>query len=180
MAINPYPINPIYQVYSKVDVYTLYQNLVKVLGNATYYGQGLPTVNPNIQLVDVDLYKWFIDLDTSTVYHFQNGGWTITGTVNSTARVQVVPIVQELSFNTLNNLLSLSGSNSVTIGTPSYTFLQSTPLTTWFIEHNLAKYPSVTILDTEGNEVYGNIDYLDNNNIQIVFSIAFSGTAYLN
>lgn len=50
----------------------------------------------------------------------------------------------------------------------------------WDIEHNLNKYPSVSIIDSGGNEVLGDINYTSKNHITIKFSSAFSGSAFLN
>lgn len=57
---------------------------------------------------------------------------------------------------------------------------QSTPSSTWSINHMLNKFPSVSIVDTSGNVVYGDIQHIDNNNLTINYSAAFSGKAYLN
>lgn len=51
---------------------------------------------------------------------------------------------------------------------------------TWIIEHNLNKYPSVTIIDSGGNHVFGDINYIDRNTIEIKFTNANSGFVYLN
>ena len=50
----------------------------------------------------------------------------------------------------------------------------------WEIEHNLDKYPSVTVVDSGGSVVVGEIVYIDKNNVRITFTSAFSGKAYLN
>lgn len=50
----------------------------------------------------------------------------------------------------------------------------------WEIEHKLDRYPSVTIVDTGGNVVMGDVKYIDTNNIEINFNFEFSGTIYLN
>ena len=50
----------------------------------------------------------------------------------------------------------------------------------WMIQHNLEKYPSVTILDSAGTNVIGDVVYIDNNNLKIIFSSKMSGKAYLN
>ena len=52
--------------------------------------------------------------------------------------------------------------------------------TEWVINHNLGKYPSVLIIDDEGTEVKGNIEYIDENNIKLKFSYEISGKAILN
>ena len=50
----------------------------------------------------------------------------------------------------------------------------------WNINHNLNRYPSVTIIDSGGNIIYCDIQYLDKNNIRITFNSEFGGYAYLN
>ena len=50
----------------------------------------------------------------------------------------------------------------------------------WEIKHNLDNFPSVTTVDSGGNIVVGDVQYIDNNNIVINFNTAFSGKVYLN
>jgi hypothetical protein len=54
------------------------------------------------------------------------------------------------------------------------------PSEQWVIKHSLNKHPSVTIVDSAENIVYGNIEYVSDNEIIITFSAGFSGKAYLN
>ena len=61
-----------------------------------------------------------------------------------------------------------------------FIYKQSTPEQEWTINHNLNKYPSVTIIDSAGNLLEGEIDYIDKNNLKIKLSSAVSGKAYLN
>jgi hypothetical protein len=51
---------------------------------------------------------------------------------------------------------------------------------TWTVAHNLGKNPSVSIVDSAEEEVIGEVQHVDVNNIIIRFSAAFSGKAYLN
>lgn len=62
----------------------------------------------------------------------------------------------------------------------TYIHNQAVASATWNINHKLGKFPSVTIIDTSGNVVYGDIQFIDSNNITITFSASFSGKAYLN
>lgn len=62
----------------------------------------------------------------------------------------------------------------------TYTHNQTVPLDIWTINHNLGRYPSVSIVDSAGTEVKGKIDYIDENNITVSFSSGFSGKAHLN
>jgi hypothetical protein len=67
------------------------------------------------------------------------------------------------------------------LGDKTFVFSQiSTASDTWVINHNLLKFPSVTVVDTAGSVVQGEITYTDNNNLTLTFSAAFKGTAYLN
>lgn len=62
----------------------------------------------------------------------------------------------------------------------SYTHAQAVPDTTWTINHNLGRFPSVTIVDSAGSVVTGTVEYVSNNTIVLYFSAAFGGSAYLN
>ena len=62
----------------------------------------------------------------------------------------------------------------------TFVFNQATPSTSWAITHNLGKFPSVTVVNSSKAVVYGNIDYINNNEATITFSAAFSGQAFLN
>lgn len=57
---------------------------------------------------------------------------------------------------------------------------QSVSATTWNIAHNLNKNPAVTIIDTSGNNVEGEIAYTDLNNLTVTFNTGFTGKAYCN
>ena len=62
----------------------------------------------------------------------------------------------------------------------SFVYIQSSPEVTWVIEHNLNKFPSVSAVNINNVVYYGNITYVDENNLIIEFSSGFSGKAYLN
>lgn len=61
-----------------------------------------------------------------------------------------------------------------------YEHNQVLPNEIWTIEHNLDKYPSITVIDSADTVVYGEMQYIDKNNLRIIFSGEFSGKAYLN
>lgn len=65
-------------------------------------------------------------------------------------------------------------------GDKNYFHDQGTPSASWTIQHNMNKFPSVTVIDTGGNEVEGDVFYVDQNNLTINFNGQFSGTATLN
>ena len=65
-------------------------------------------------------------------------------------------------------------------GVPTFVFTQGVPATTWNIQHNLGKFPSVSVVNNNDLLMNGEITYIDNNNITCNFSAAFAGKAYLN
>lgn len=65
-------------------------------------------------------------------------------------------------------------------GDLNYTHVQIAASTLWSVTHNLGKFPSVTVIDSGNTEVIGDVSYLTNNSLEILFTVPFSGTAYLN
>lgn len=62
----------------------------------------------------------------------------------------------------------------------NYIHEQGTAAASWSITHNLGKYPSVNVIDSGGSQVFGQVNYLNENEITIEFYSAFSGKAILN
>ena len=62
----------------------------------------------------------------------------------------------------------------------TYKYLKTSSSATWVIKHNLDKHPSVTVVDSGGNKVFGEVTYNSNSKLTLTFSSTFSGTAYLN
>ena len=73
------------------------------------------------------------------------------------------------------------GVLSVTVaGDKEFIFNQYNASATWEIQHYLDKYPSVTVVDSAGTEVLGNVEYVNRDSIVVSFNAPFSGVAYLN
>ena len=62
---------------------------------------------------------------------------------------------------------------------PDYVHTQIAASTVWEITHSLNKYPTVTIIDSGGSIVIGEVDYIDQNRVTVTFSVTMSGTASL-
>ena len=81
-------------------------------------------------------------------------------------------------------VLQCDGANVVAaidhIPMQSYAHDQSAASASWSITHNLGKYPSVTVTDSAGDEVEGEVRYNGVNSVTVTFSAPFSGKAYLN
>jgi hypothetical protein len=65
-------------------------------------------------------------------------------------------------------------------GDKTFVHVQYEASEVWHINHNLNKYPVVTVIDSAGSVVVGNIEYIDINNITVSFTGGFSGRAICN
>ena len=61
-----------------------------------------------------------------------------------------------------------------------YTHDQIAASSSWVVNHNLNKFPSITIVDSGGSVVVGEETYVSKNQLILTFSAEFSGKAYLN
>jgi hypothetical protein len=67
-------------------------------------------------------------------------------------------------------------------GTGGFTYVhdQGVPATIWTIFHGLGGYPNVTVVDSSGREVIGEVEYIDGSVLKVKFAAAFSGKAFLS
>ena len=62
----------------------------------------------------------------------------------------------------------------------TFIFEQTTASAEWTVRHHLGRFPSVTVVDSAGSVVIGDVDYIDENTLVLSFVAPFSGSAYLN
>jgi hypothetical protein len=67
-----------------------------------------------------------------------------------------------------------------TVERVSYEHTQGSASDAWVIEHFLGFKPNVTVVDSAGNIVEGEITYTNTNSLTVSFASAFSGKAYLS
>lgn len=93
------------------------------------------------------------------------------------------------NYNNLSNKPSINGVTLVGNKTSeelgivcdkTFAYNQAISSNVWEIKHDLDKYPAVTVVDSGGSVVIGEIVYIDKNNVRITFASAFSGKAYFN
>lgn len=93
---------------------------------------------------------------------------------NNQNKLQVIGITDG------NDIITYQDIADVIEAQKTYVFEQAIASSTWEIEHNLNKFPSVTVVDSAGDIIMCNVNYVDKNNIRIDFSAEFGGKAYLN
>lgn len=62
----------------------------------------------------------------------------------------------------------------------TYIYEQAIASSVWNIQHNLGRYPSITVVDSAGDVVMCDPKYIDENNVRLEFTAEFGGKAYLN
>lgn len=65
------------------------------------------------------------------------------------------------------------------IGNQYFRYVQATPATHWDVVHNLGRYVAVSVVDSAGSTVEGEVTYLSLNELTIDFSAPFAGEAFV-
>lgn len=89
-----------------------------------------------------------------------------------------------LSSSTINNLPDATQpqqpiTKAQLDATLSYYHTQMIASAVWTINHNMKRYPAVTVIDSGGSTVIGQVAYTTLNQCVVTFVAAFSGTATL-
>ena len=120
-----------------------------------------------------------------------NTTYTLTSTVDAINNIADIDLTDSDGAKTTVKLkggtgitLTQPASNEITIASlnddANFVFIQGIPSATWNITHNLGKFPSVSVVDTADQLMYGDTEYINENSLTITFSAPFSGKAYLN
>lgn len=83
-----------------------------------------------------------------------------------------------LGKDLLDRIIALEADE--TTDDKNYLHNQSVAAAVWTVTHGLNKYPAVVTVDSANTEVIGGIKYIDLNTVELTFSSAFAGKAYLN
>ena len=80
---------------------------------------------------------------------------------------------------------SVNRNVTISSGSPAnphatYTHTQTSASAIWTITHSLNCFPSVTVVDSAGSVVVGDVEYISANVVRVTFIAAFAGKAYLN
>lgn len=73
-----------------------------------------------------------------------------------------------------------AGPAGPTGGFLDYIHTQNSPQLVWTADHNLGRYPSITVVDSADTVVIGDAQYTSINQVILTFSAAFSGRAFFS
>ena len=154
------------------------------IGVTNFYTLTLEYIGGNGS-IDMDHYYTLVN------FYLEQGGSGVNSIdTSSTAFIDMTPttptsgdveLTASLSATgTPDNTNFLRGDNTWVEADKTFVFTQAVPSLVWSIQHNLGKFPSVSVVDTGNTTVISQIDYIDNNNLTITNSAQFAGKAYLN
>ena len=113
-----------------------------------------------------------------------SGSFGTSGTSGvGTSGTQGTAGLQGISGAALDNTDDLTEGTTnkyFTVARVSYDHMQGAASSSWSITHNLGFKPNVTVIDSAGNIVEGEIAYTNSNSLTVSFQSAFSGNAYLS
>ena len=152
------------------------------IGTTNFYTLTLEYLGGNGS-IDMDHYytlvNFYLELGATEVNSIDTSDTTFIDMTPTTPTSGNVEITASLSATgTPDNTKFLRGDN--VWAKETFEFTQGTPSTNWSIQHDMDKFPSVSVVNNNNVLMYGNITYVDKNNLTINFSAGFSGKAYLN
>ena len=157
--------------YTQIGTTNFYTLTLEYLG-----GNGSITMDSYYTLVN-----FYLELGATGVDSVRSLDTTFIDMTPTTPQTGNVEITASLSATgTPDNTKFLRGDNTWIEADKTFIFTQAVPATTWNITHNLGKFPSVSVINSNNVVINGEVTYIDNNNIQANFSAGFSGKAYLN
>jgi hypothetical protein len=109
-------------------------------------------------------------------------GATGSGTqgVQGTAGVQGATGVGGADVGNTDDVPEGAENKYFTVERVSFEHTQGSASNSWVINHNLGFKPNVTVVDSAGNIVEGEITYTNSNSLTVSFQASFSGYAYLS
>ena len=95
--------------------------------------------------------------------------------------IEVTQLTRSVNVTSLPpNTVTSSSTSTIGPSHATYTHTQSSASATWTITHNLDCFPSVSVVDSAGSVVIGDVNYTNANALVVTFAAALGGKAYLN
>ena len=116
--------------------------------------------------------------ELSNFGHFKITSYTALGNNLYTLNLTNIGGNGNLDLNKYYDFATFTISSGV--GDKNFVFTQAVAANPWVIQHNLNKFPSCTMVLSTGQQGYGDVTFIDENNLTITFAGAESGKAYIN
>lgn len=156
-------------------------------------------LNVNYELEEPEEFKAILKLDAAPFkvsqlendMHFQTDEEVaasiqaesdiINARIDSEVEALNTEIDKKVETITGSDLIDVQRTGSaVTLTSKTFVFEQGLASDEWIINHNLNKYPSITLVDSAGTIFIGQVVYNDFDNCTVKINSATKGKAYLN
>lgn len=171
LAKTTAPADAKYGPYSGVDIAAAKAAAISYL-DASYRYKGLTV---GLEVGGEIFEYWFKKGIADNELIIKLGG--AAGVKVSDDGTEILADADELNFKGLIKASLVNGIVDITSDTYVHA---NTSNNSWTVNHNLGKYPSVTVISKSGVEIFGELSFTDVNTIQLDFSEAVEGNAYLN
>lgn len=139
----------------------------------------------SLGLQHTGLAVWDIDLEG--LYVWQDDHWVRVGAsqqdIDNWNQAYDDSVIDFTISQATDTVFTIHRRNSSALSVTyhsGYVHDQFNPSDIWVITHNLNKNPSITVVNSAGDEVEGAVTINSLNQVTITFCGAFSGKAYLN
>lgn len=120
------------------------------------------------------------DLNNFGIYKLDSLTQDVTETDFYNANFTFIGSNGNLDSEKYYGLIIYPGGSAEAEGDKNFVFTQASASATWTVQHNLNKFPSCTMVLSTGQQGYGDVNFIDENNLTITFASAESGKAYIN
>ena len=120
------------------------------------------------------------DLNNFGIYKLDSLTQDVTETDFYNANFTFIGSNGNLDSEKYYGLIIYPGGAAEAGGDKNFVFTQAVASATWTVQHNLNKFPSCTMVLSTGQQGYGDVTFIDENNLTITFASAESGKAYIN
>lgn len=141
--------------------------------NETGYNKYFFTLNSNSPGGTFDISDVVPNTEPIVTYNYATKEY-VDSRLGTTANDIIFTPTSEITSTTVQGAIEEVRAKS------KYVHTQASPATTWSITHNLKFYPNVSIVDSALSHVMGEVTYINENNLTVSFTSAFSGKAFLS
>lgn len=139
--------------------------------------------NPNVTLTFENITQNFVGVDY-TLYLFQPSGFSLSGDASdafiTASGATFVPPLSPCKITVEVITLTQFLCTIESVSDDKYYEIEFTNETSLLVTHNLGKQPSVTLLDTNGEEHEVSVDHIDNNSCTVSWNGSLSGKIICN
>lgn len=102
---------------------------------------------------------------------------TLSPVSSTLSKINNITVTQGVNLDTMESNIA---TNNAKVTDKHHAHTQGSSSASWVVNHNLNKHPSVTVVDSAGTIVIGQVAYGSLNQATLTFKASFSGKAYFN